>query len=46
MELIRLGIPEVGFLTQVGSHVLETTREAIDERTSCNNELHVSLEEV
>jgi hypothetical protein len=44
--LMRLGIPEVGFSTHVGSHVFETTCEAIEERMSCNNELYVSLEDV
>jgi hypothetical protein len=44
MKLIRLGVPEVCFLTHASSHVFQTIREVVDQRTAYNNELYVKCD--
>jgi hypothetical protein len=41
MELIRLGVPEVCFSTHAGSHVFQTIREIVDQRTAYKKGLYV-----
>ena len=41
MEQIRLGVPEICFTTHGRSHVFQTVRETVDQRTTYKNELYV-----
>ena len=38
MELIQLALPEVRFSMHAGSHVFQTIRETVNQRTTYKNE--------